>query len=343
MAFTRETKRLPREEWRHQNIPIDDELAMKRAYQTEPIDETCWAYMKLLREKDPTKRVYAANPYVEVYKFRENMYGILALSLDGMGDAWMYLIDGPEKAFLIDTAFGLGSMKALCDEITGGKELIVANTHNHFDHAYGNAEFDEVFCHEYEAPVIERQNEHMWDYLFEADNPEQGIWADFPREALVKFKPYKVSGVPDGYTWDLGDGYEIELIFLGGHSAGHCGYLDKKNRIFFAGDDLISMRVGVGGPREGTPFGECATVNCMGEQMHKLAKRLDEFDHVFSGHFVGDLESSVVLGMCDACDAVVADPVGAASLVKEGRMGRQYFRYVEGLGTLAYSENSILR
>ncbi len=338
---SKETHRLPPEAWPRQNSPIADNLAVKRVYQKEPIDETCWAWMKLLREKDPTKRVYPVDPYVEVYQFRENMYGILTISLDGAGDSWIYLIDGPEKAMIIDTSFGLGDLKGLCEEITGGKPLIVVNTHNHFDHAYGNAQFDEVFCHEYEAPVIARQDEHIWDYLFEPDTGRP-IWAEFPREALIPWKPYKVTGVPDGYTWDLGGGYEIELVFLGGHSAGHAGYLDKQSRIFFAGDDIISMRVGVGGPRPGTPHGECASVNCMGKQMHKLAKRLDEFDHIFSGHFVGDLESIVVQYMAEACDAVVADPEGAASFVREGPRGKQYFRYVEGLGTLSYSMNSIV-
>ncbi len=337
----KETRRLPEEARPHQNLPIGGDLPVKRVYQKEPINETCWAWMKLLREKDSTKKIYPVDPYVEVYKFRDNLYGILTISLDGAGDSWIYLIDGPEKAMIIDTSFGLGDLKGLCEEITGGKPLIVVNTHNHYDHAYGNAQFDEVFCHEYEAPVIARQDEHIWDYLFE-DGVGQGIWAEFPREALIPFKPYKVTGVPNGYTWDLGEGYEIELVFLGGHSAGHAGYLDKKNRIFFAGDDLISMRVGVGGPRPGTPHGECASINCMGVQMAKLAKRLEEFDHVFSGHFVSDLESTVVQYMAEACEAIIADPVGAASFVRETARGIQYSRYVEGLGLLSYSMNSIV-
>jgi hypothetical protein len=94
----------------------------------EPIEELSAAYMKLLREKDPTKRVYDIDPYCEVYRFRENIYGLLTDSLDGMGAPWMYLIIGPEKALLVDTSFGLGNLKGLVNELSGGMDLIVVNT-----------------------------------------------------------------------------------------------------------------------------------------------------------------------------------------------------------------------
>ena len=64
-----------------------------------------WSFLKVLREYSTLKQFYPEiNPYAEVYKFRENVYGIF---YDGIHSAemWCYLIDGPEKALLIDTAF----------------------------------------------------------------------------------------------------------------------------------------------------------------------------------------------------------------------------------------------
>lgn len=306
----------------------------------EPIDETCWAYMKLLREHDRTKKIYPVDPYAEVFQFRENLYGILTESLDGMGDSWMYLTIGPEKALLVDTSFGLGNLKGLVEELTGGKEVIVVNTHSHFDHAYGNAQFDRVYCHEYEAPVIRQQDAHIWDYLFE-EGTGRGIWAEFDRDDLIPFKAYEVVACPDGYTFDLGDGYEVELVHMGGHSAGHAGYLDKKNRILFAGDDVISMRVGISGPKPGKPFGEYATVTALRDNLRKLAARMDEYDSVFTGHFVTDLENTTVKNMLDACEAVCTDPEHNYTYRGERNGMIQYFRYVEGLGTLCYNEKSV--
>ncbi len=257
-----------------------------------------------------------------------------------MGDSWMYLTIGPEKAFLVDTSFGLGNLKGLVDELTGGMDVIVADTHWHYDHAYGNAQFDRVYCHEYEAAKIQSQDEHIWDYLFEEETG-RGIWADFDRNDLIPFKPYEVIGCPDGYTFNLGGDHEIELVFLGGHTGGHCGYLDKKNRIFYAGDDILSAGVGINPPELGEPYAQYATVRTLRDCLRRLAPRTDEFDAVFPGHFVVDLDSSVVQSMLEACEAVCDDPVGSASLTEEHPDGVHYSRYVKGLGTLNYTLESV--
>lgn len=337
----KERTRLPREQWCRQNHPIENELKIKRAYQKEPIDTTCWAYMKLLRSRDHTRRIYPVDPYVEVYQFRENLYGLLTESADGAGDSWMYLTLGPEKALLIDTSFGIGNLKGLVEQLAPGKEIIVANTHGHFDHAYGNCQFERVYCHSYEVPNLQKQDSHIWDYLFDEVSGE-GIWADFDRADVVPFRPYEIVGCEDGYVFDLGKGYVVELVHLGGHTPGHAGFLDKQNRIFFAGDDIVSMRTGVGGPRPDLAYGEYATINTLCRQLGKMSERMDEYDHVFSSHFVTDLENVAIQAMYEACQAVLEDPIGNSHYSRGSGDGIRYFRYVEGLGTLSYTPKSIL-
>ena len=69
---------------------------------------------------------------------------------------WRYLIVGPKKAILIDTGFGVGNLKALCDKLAGGKEIICVNTHHHLDHVGGNLWFDKVYCHQYEKNILRK-------------------------------------------------------------------------------------------------------------------------------------------------------------------------------------------
>ncbi|MBQ6125798.1 MAG: MBL fold metallo-hydrolase [Erysipelotrichaceae bacterium] len=335
----KETERIPEEERCYQNPEITNDLKAKRIYQKEPIDSSCWAYMKMLRETNRTKRIYDVDPYVEVYRFRENVYGLFTISADGGGDPWMYLINGEKKAMLIDTGFGIGSLKSLVKQIVGEKEVIVVNTHSHYDHAYGNAEFDKVYCHEYEAQFLEKQDKHMWDYLFE-HGTGRCIWTEFDKKDLIRFKPYEIIGVPDGYKFDLGRDHIVELIHTGGHSCGHAGFLDYRNRIFFAGDDIVSMRVGVGGPREGFLYGEHATLSFMCRQFKKLQRKKEYFDSVFTGHFVTDLEAKVVDAIVDACEKICKDPEGSADYQKEMPNRINYYHYVEGLGTICYNRNS---
>ena len=104
------------------------------------------------------------NPYAEVYKFREDVYCIF---YDGIRTAemWCYLIDGPEKALLIDTAFGLGDLKGLIHKLIGDKEVIVCNTHAHVDHISGNSHFDKVYCHYADQKTIQEHQGNAEDTL----------------------------------------------------------------------------------------------------------------------------------------------------------------------------------
>jgi len=82
-----------------------------------------WSFMKVLREHSDLKEYYPeVNPFVECYGFRPNTYAIFSPSImAGCGDVWSYLIIGPEKALLIDTAFGLGDLRATCEHLRPGE------------------------------------------------------------------------------------------------------------------------------------------------------------------------------------------------------------------------------
>ena len=325
--------------------PIDSPLKVKRTVWREPENPIRWAYAKLLRERDKTKRVYNIDPFVEVYTFRKNLYGIYTLSLDGMGDSWIFVIDGPEKALVIDTSFGLGDLKGLLHELLGDKEYYVANTHAHYDHAYGNYQFDKVYCHEYEVPLLQtKMTPHVWDYLF--DENGNGIWADFDRKDLVPYKEYEIIGVPDGYIFDLGQGYEVELVFLPGHSPGHCGFLDKRNRIFFPGDDCCFGAVGAGGgPRPDLPkYGEYCTIEALAKELRKIINRMDEFDSLFPSHGPVETGPIMLVSLLEACDEVLKDPNSYdATQVRErnGVVNTSYCKKIFESGYLTYSGKGV--
>lgn len=318
--------------------PINGKSKAKRLLWGAPQNQISWAFMKELRENHPCQ-IFDCNPYVEVYQFRENLYGLFNQNCDGAGDVWMWLTIGPEKCFLIDTAYGLGDSKGIVDQLSGGKEIIVVNTHDHFDHAFGNCRFEKVYCHEALVPLLEAQNEHMWDYLFDVEG--NNIWLQFDREDLPKFHPYEIIGVPDGYTWDLGGGYEIELINSNGHGGpGAAMYLDKHNRILFPGDNICSDISGCG--NVSYPIEEC-TLYKYRECVRKLNERIDEFDYIFPMHFIVNLEAPLVEAILEALDDVLADPEHNFDYEQEhkspngGAPMMRRFKYIKGFSTMAYS------
>jgi glyoxylase-like metal-dependent hydrolase (beta-lactamase superfamily II) len=305
----------------------------------EDIDPATIAWVKQLRENNKTKKIYDIDPYVEIYQFRENIYGLFTESADGMGDPWQFVIIGPERAMLIDTGFGIGDLKGLVEKITGSMPLIVVNTHKSFDHSFGNFQFDKVHCHEYQVPYMKMQmNPRIWDYLF--DENDNGIWMNFDRKDIVSFKEFEPIGCQDGQIFNLGGDYEIELIHMPGHQAGHCAFLDKKSRILFSGDNILSFYASIGTikPNPNIPYGEYATVSALHYSVERVARRLDEFDYLLPSHHILDVESRVVLNVLKALNEIVEDPARNFDYTFEKR-GRLFkYKCVKGFGGLAYTD-----
>ena len=283
-----------------------------------------WPFLKILRETSSLKEFYPEiNPYVEAYKVRENVWALFQESMDGAGDLWMYLINGPQRALLVDTGFGVGDLKGLCQHLIGSrdKEIWVANTHHHFDHAYGNAQFDKCFCHKDEEFAMRRtMNPHIWDYLF--DEKGNNIYTQFDRADIIPYRDYELIPVPTGYIFDLGDGYEVEAIPIRGHSAGQCAYLDKHNHILFTGD------IGGAGRRyEGDPCADNCTVETLWRDMQAVVERLDEFESIFPGHGAWDVTAIYMRCELDALDRIMENPENADSIKTVKRNGQEMVQY----------------
>ena len=315
------------------NRAINSPIKSRRFDMAELIYHSSWAFMRELRTHNKTKKIYEVDPYAEVYTFRENLYGIFAENIDGKGDAWSYLILGPQKALLIDTNFGLGNLKGLVAQLIGDRELLVANTHPHADHAGGNAQFGQVHILKEDAEMLRT---HMNEPLLNEkilDRDGSCRYVDFDAQDMIEQKPYEIVEIPDGYVFDLGDGYEVETMRLAGHSNGQAAFLDKQNRTLFPGDDIIAMRVGIGGKEPGT-------LREFRDNMVKLAARMQEFDGVFPGHFIVDIDSSVVLDIVDTLDFIIEEP-GNYDYTEESERGVSYCKTVKGLGCIAYQLEGI--
>ena len=289
-------KRIPR--------PIKSDMKSKRIVWDEE-RAIRWPYYKILREHSNLKQFYPdINPYVEVYKMRDNLYCCFWDSLDGAGDVWSYIIDGPEKALAIDTGFGIGDYKALIHHLVGDKELIVVNTHSGVDHCFGNPQFDRVYCSKEEVyRISKRSHAHNRDYLFNEDGSCK--YTEFDREDLVPYKDYELIGVEDGHLFDLGDGYQVELVLLPGHSPGQSAFLDHHHKIIFTGDTgSMSHRQG------DEPYGENCCVEALYDALVKLEPRIDEIEAVFPGHGMLDQTAEVLRYLKEAAQKILDNPLG---------------------------------
>lgn len=182
------------------------------------------------------------------------------------GSLYMYLLEGDEKAILIDTAYGFCDMKAYCERLTD-KPVLAANTHGHLDHAGGNGFFTEVYMHE-NAPV---------DYKTFEGGP-----CDISKLPHPDFKKINLK---DGDTIDLGNRC-IEVIDISSHSNGSLAFLDGSHRLLFCGDELESSQVLMYEivENERNPYDLGVRIKKHKENMEKLWERRNEFDFCCPGH-----------------------------------------------------------
>lgn len=318
--------------------PIKSDLKSYRI-NPEPEKPSRWSFLKILREYSTLKEFYPEiNPYAEAYKFRDNMYAIFTEGLmRNCGDMWNYLIIGPEKALLIDTGFGVGNLKALCEKLSGGKEIICANTHMHLDHIGGNLWFDKVYCHEYDKKYIERSMYPEFITEKTLDSNGKPIDTYYDPNDLPPFHKYEVIGVKDGYIFDLGDGYEVKLVHLSGHTPGQSGFWDKQNKCFFIGDTTSAIPAA-----EDEEHPECCTVKSLRDKVANVLNTFgDEIGGVFPGHGTIDVHPVTLQYLVDACNAVLKNPQNYDKFTNfGGRKMMSKFIFQQG-SDLKYTEDSV--
>lgn len=291
-------------------------------------------YRAELREKYGST-IYPINRYCEVFKVRQNLFAIFVPCTHMMGDNWVYLIDGPEKALCIDNGFGIGDLKGLCEMLTG-KEVLCAVTHAHGDHAGGNPQWDVVYAHEACADIMEQHMENYEQWWKDFNHVGEPQHRHFYDDAdIIPYKPYKIVHMKNHTCINLGGDYDVELIHFGGHTPGSCVFLDKKSRILFGGDTFFETKfhgsglgcnIGLAGP--GLLHPEYMGVRYYASQVAKFVGRVGEFDCIMPGHAWIDGTPQAVVDTHRAVQAILADP-RCYDLEMKGPFGTRYAKFTE--------------
>jgi glyoxylase-like metal-dependent hydrolase (beta-lactamase superfamily II) len=185
--------------------------------------------------------------------------GVWLIAEPGHVNSW--LVEGHDRAVLIDTGLGIGPIRALAQSLTHAPVSVV-NTHAHFDHIGGNREFSDVTIHElgvaklrqgvpperltaylaYTRRVIAAADQYRkldQRYFFLVDDTSD------PRPLPSGFKDEDWRIGPSEATSIVGDGDKIDLggrcltvLHTPGHSPDSISLLDEAAGILFAGDTI---------------------------------------------------------------------------------------------------------
>lgn len=125
----------------------------------------------------------------------------------------MYLIEGKDKAMLIDTGTKCEKLNEVVRTITQ-KPLLIVITHLHGDHAGNMDQFADVYFHPADTVLLNQ----------------------------VKPYPGKIHFVSDGQVFDLG-GKKIEVSHMPAHTPGSIVLLDRQAGNCYSGDAFGSGQV----------------------------------------------------------------------------------------------------
>lgn len=181
----------------------------------------------------------------------------------------IYLLEGNERALLIDTGYGTGTLRHFVESLTD-KPVIAANTHFHRDHAGGNGEFEEVFMSK--GALIDAE-EWIHDRLpFDLSSlPHSG---------------YRKRFLSDGDTIDLG-GRVIEVLEAKpAHCCSSLFFLDRTGGNLFSGDELEAGQVlmYINHMKEGNTLPIRERISNMRSNTKRLLDISDEFEWLLPCH-----------------------------------------------------------
>lgn len=172
----------------------------------------CW--QEVYRDDEVRRWLFRQNR-AEQYAYKSVVPGVWAVE-DCGGDS-LYIVDGKDRALVIDTAMGQGNIRKLVERFAS-HPYALALTHGHGDHSWHAASFDKIY--------LSMADRNM---LFEDRFPGQ-VTPD--GSALVDLK--------DGDEIDLGGDIVLKVVALPGHTPGSILFVDAFHKCVFTGDAVGS-------------------------------------------------------------------------------------------------------
>lgn len=225
--------------------------------------------------------------------------------IDEFGMAAMFLLEGDERALLIDTGLGLFDLPALIRQYTD-KPLLVALTHGHVDHAGGIGQLAEVYVHpddrEMALAVTRAERE---DYVRHMLNLSEGIYDVAPETLRTPEAVTKLLPLTGGTTISLGN-RDVAVVETPGHTPGGLSFLDRKERLLFSGDACNAntlLALGRDDPAHPRPKSGVSDLLAAAEALEALHAEYDR-------HFTGHIGYGAAVSVLPAPEALIRDCIG---------------------------------
>ena len=198
----------------------------------------------------------------DVYNVKKVREGLTVIEEENVR---MFLIEGTERALLIDTGNGGGDLKSLVESLTD-KPLTVAISHADSDHTSACEQFKEVYMHPSDFALYRRD-----------------------RHEGVSLLP-----LYEGDEIDLG-GRVLEVVFIPGHTPGSIAFLNGEERYIITGDTVCDGPIYM--------FGDARSMEAYVTSVEYLIDLQEEYDTIYCSHHsleqTAEILPELIEGACE--------------------------------------------
>jgi glyoxylase-like metal-dependent hydrolase (beta-lactamase superfamily II)/membrane-bound inhibitor of C-type lysozyme len=240
------------------------------------------------------ERVEQDQGWFEVYRIND---GVFAIYEPGQFEEVIsFLVTGEDRALLFDTGLGIGDMKRVVEQLTE-LDIVVLNSHTHYDHIGGNYQFETIYARDTEYTrrrAAGSSPEAVAEFL-----QDGWVWKPLPKGFVVedfRSREFTISRfVDEGDIIDLG-GRKLEILSTPGHAPDAICLLDRDNRILLTGDSFYLAPLYT--HLEGSDFLDYANTAA------RLAGLADDIDAAMTSHNVPVVEPAYMTALGDAFAAI---------------------------------------
>jgi len=236
----------------------------------------------------PTNKILplndASTEWFQVYESHKGVYSIVEPYQFQMSIS--HLILGDEHALLFDTGMGMAPIKPVIESLTD-LPVMVLNSHTHFDHVGGNAEFENILA--VDSPYTRANmkgfshEEVAGDVIDEAfcNGPPKNLDTESYHTRAWSANKFVV----DGQVIDLGNRL-IEVIHVPGHTPDALALLDQENALLFTGDTYYDDNLWLFSPE--------TDLDHYSESIAKLSKLEDQIEFIFGAHTSARVDAGIL-------------------------------------------------
>ena len=214
-----------------------------------------------------------------------------------------YLIEGTERALLLDTGMGVAPLRPEVELLTT-KPVTVLLSHAHFDHVGGAHEFAglaPILIHELEASRLRAGlDAASLARFYGPESFPDGLpnWFDPATAGIPGVEPTRL--VDAGEEIDLGD-RRLEVLHCPGHAAGLLALLDRDRRTLYSTDVAYAGALYAHLPG--------VDLSAYAATLSRLARMVPDLDRLYPAHNERPLPTDILTRMMEAFDVVVAGRV----------------------------------